>query len=155
MIKLDHSRIEGIFSFYRDEFKPTHAKIVIRHHQLLDQETAITLPVEMNSYRSLRIEAFYSYGNIADSKFKPMKELPLIQVVCMMNEVTDDPVYWTDVDRQKAAATKNLRGGGIIPHPERPHESVSCPQAREDDFRECDLDAYFAFFDPRLYGSVI
>jgi hypothetical protein len=98
------------------------------------------------------IEALYVFGSIVDGNF-----IPNVIPNTAVHTVVDNTEYESpDTDQvARMAARQNLRNAGVTPDPQNPTNAKVTPSKKQDDFKNCDLDAYFSVGDPRLKGTVV
>ena len=152
MILLNDSVIASHPIFSHVKTPPTHAKIIGRKGP-----TTITgsfMHDSLNgSWAENLIEALYAFGTVEDGIFVP-STIPSTAV----HTVVDNTEYDSTAEDSllaKMSARNHLRNAGVSPDPNDPTKAKSTPSKKQDDFKNCDLDAYFSIADQRLLGTVV
>lgn len=152
MIELDPSKLHDRFIRLMPEHRPTHAALTSVHKVL--PTGSLRIDPGLNHLRAPKIDVTYEYGRLVDGVFVSDPQEPPIQSGVWMQPYVNPEMHEQTYILQAMAMT-NIRNAGVSPHPERPHEPVQNDAARQDDYSDDDLDAYFAFFDARLLGKVV
>jgi hypothetical protein len=142
---------------------PTHAERCFMNVVLKPSGMTVA-PEHVGNLTLDRVTAYYVLGTLeTDGSFTPCPYVSIIETMLDMGEPQNlsesaVPQIVKDqhlINTQRIAAAKNVLGAGVIPTPSSPHVPIDCPTKKQNDFRSCDLDAYFAVFDTRLLGTVV
>lgn len=146
MIEIDPATVAAHPLMARLSNPPTHARLVERVIRLGLGDDMIKV-----TYRFGTLDANGAF--VPDDYVKPVHAL--VDLSDYSNGLANVGEAWLQWAQQKAAAAAYLRAADVAPDPTKPFEAISMPGAIADDFKVCDIDAYFGYFDERLKGTVV